>query len=124
MALGHFKFGWPALERALNELVDAVNGNEPMEGEGTHIEKKGKYGITIHARAAQGGQGSPTTTGGGGMTIPGKVFIQNTKWQEVILVDSSTCQESVSSFLSYSSGDQTEYDVKLNNDGSWNLVSN
>lgn len=83
-----FKFGWSALEGALNDLGDANNSNAPLEGAGIRIEET-KAGCIISRADMVPGANKEQPSGGTFGWVP--VVIRGCRWVQVTVVDPGTC---------------------------------
>lgn len=117
-------FSWPALNRALNDIIDTVNRNSPLEGENIHLDEKGRQGIMINVTNQGKDDKSNANTGGGGgggIAAPTSLTIQGVSWQSITIVDNVTCAKTQINVLTTQSGSVT-FRVTVNTDGTWTLV--
>jgi hypothetical protein len=111
-------FGWKALDRALNLIIDAVNRNAPLEGDGISLDEKGLQGVSINLSSSNGNKPDPNnpqqaSSGSGDLVaVTIQAFDLNNnpvsltvmvpaansgfgdstlRWQPVVTVDSVTC---------------------------------
>lgn len=113
--LKEFKFGWKALNAALNEIADAVNRNSPLEGDGIHLDEHGQQGVSINATNAKGGGNQDQSGGGGGGgTAPTytQITINGVQWKDVTIIDPATCAQSTLTVLAQGAGSVT-FDITL-----------
>ena len=65
--LEEFKFGWKALNEALNRIAAAVNSNMPLPGEQISLDERGVLGVSINVSGqTHWATTNPQGTGGGG----------------------------------------------------------
>ena len=58
-----FRFGWAALESALNQIVDAINRNQVLKGDGIYLQESAQGTVVnVSAQPATGGDSTPAPT--------------------------------------------------------------
>ena len=93
--------GWRGLENVINRIVEAVNGNDPIEGAGIRITALSNGKLIEVASSAMTGNNPGSGNAGGGQN---HILVYNTtwsgvKWQNVTVVDPATCAQSTLSVL-------------------------
>lgn len=75
MRLESVQFGWLALDKTLNNIIQAINSNEPIEGTGIRISD-GSRGKIIETSPGAGGRKEEWPAGVG--------------WQSMVVIDNSS----------------------------------
>lgn len=104
--LKDFEFGWKALAKALNDIVDANNSNMPVEGAGIRIEQTKNGCIINRSDMIRGAGQSQQPSGGTFGWVP--VIIRGCRWVQITVVDPGTCGQSVIQVLQNTAVD-TDY---------------
>lgn len=84
MRITHVNIGWRGLENILNQMIDAINSNEPLEGSGIRITTHSPYSGAL-IETANSASGSPPpdsgqSAGGGGQMSGGQ-------WTSIVAFD-------------------------------------
>jgi|SRR6516225_1176737 len=112
-SLQKVRVGWAGLSKIINDMIEAINTNEPVQGDGIHLES-GKAGTTISRTLPGNSPTAPSNQQQGGGVTGNWVTIQafdanlnpitinvltqgdpgtgSGNWQQVGLVDPATCQ--------------------------------
>ena len=107
MRVGQVRFGWKNLEEVINGLIDAINANEPLEGQGVTVEDKTGGGKMISVMR-QGKQpagtpaGAPTQGDGAQPQLLRADSIEwyGVKWQDVTIVDENCAKSTIKVLVS------------------------
>ena len=96
MQLKTIQMGWRGLETVVNKIVDAVNGNDPLEGAGIRITETDRGKIIELASDAQ----SQGPADGQTAAAPQQLSSvwHGVKWQEVDVMDAN-CNRSTITVL-------------------------
>jgi hypothetical protein len=92
--LTKISIGWVWLDRTLNNIIDAVNSQKPLQSASIAVEES-PNGTLL--KVVGTGQGQPT--GGGG-----PVTWNNVGWQQVTVVDPTNCAQSTIKVLVFQQG--------------------
>ena len=112
--LKNVQMGWKGLQDVINRIIDTVNSQTPVEGSGINIEDSANGKIISVANQTGGGGGgdSSQTNAGAGAQDPHLLATEidwhGVKWQDVTVVDPSTCAQSTLTVLT-----QTKVDTDI-----------
>jgi len=114
-----FRFAWKDLNDALNKIVNAVNRNAPLEGTGIHLDETGGQGVRINRQDSNSGNTGDTAAKqqqGSGTQDPhllaDSIEWFGVKWQDVTVVDPSTCAQSPLSVLIHTGNNNDSIVIK------------
>lgn len=107
--LKHVAIGWKALAKIINGIIDQVNNDTPLEGDGIRIidTANGKL-ISTSALAQTGGSSAGIGAGKTSQFATNTLIWIGVKWQDVIVVDPDTCEQSTLKML-VSTEDAADY---------------
>src|ERR1700746_245972 len=104
--LKNVQMGWKGLQDVINRIIDTVNSQSPVEGSGIRIvdTDNGKLISVAGETTGQGSGGGAQTQQGDPHELVNGLIWRTVKWQEVTVVDPSTCAQSTLTVL-VSTGD-------------------
>lgn len=107
--LKQVRIGWKGLENIINEIIDKVNISVPIEGDGIRIvdAPNGKVISASSQPASNSASGATTQVASQAHSTIDKISWYGVKWQDVTVVDPSTCAQSTLTVL-VNTGDESD----------------